>query len=931
MKNARVVETENSPQKSKQKSKQKSLSTSENTDIDPLSMMLTESCGDPLTSMMSNMDIKSSKPMLERASIHRGSIKKWDEKSAEILKSCTLTGKIRFNVNIMDDSDAQTAGEEVGVSLEKARHRLEELEKRAKSSALTEEYSQTEYVDMIDELKIQIREAWEGNERVNSLKRAIQCAKMLGSTNVPQFYPSMFVLISGVLDSFGDLVFTRMKARSEEDDFTHEDVCLEAKETCRNWFYKIACIRELLPRVYIEMALRCYRFLTSDKDYLAIITRISHILRGIGDPMVALYARVYLSRVAHSQQLDRSDPTISSIDDYIFSIGEFKQKKIQNIAKSAGITFDEFMYSHGLEMLLHYSAEFMTKKQFSTIMKRYSTISGESSVLVPIIRGMPPKFMDLNAMKFVHLIKESKMCDRDERKVDEAYPFDTSHVRFLDHPPPKDLRIPVLNEAWKVIKSEKSFARYTYTYMAVLVEHYSEREVLILLKDLVKHANQVENKDIEDNLEAIESTVESVVKNASDFGMILTSEHFMAVMDLFKSDKKTTLCKSMLTHFCTTSGTTSDPVVIHTVFDLARNLHDSVDLLSTVEERETMANLICKFMEKVDFGRDLEQQLNVYVDCRSGFANLDSVNVYVFKIEIFTYLFFRTKFRRHNRKTAAFTKACLAYCHVTIPTIDSFALINQCLPQMETMLKEAINLIGDAPAIDYIPNYSRLGTKQNTEGWMISYISSLLSLLVVIPGNPDPKKGAFFIFKGLLKAVQKYPWVLSQGGKTDVYVFISISIFFFVRNFRLPYHVPGVSSNDVLYGTSDREYIKQANIYINDLFDDVCREQLPKLIVGGQEEKLTKIGMRMAISLLNQILASVDITPKTAKYATKLLKLVAKNKTDPETSEYIYFANTVEYLHKMSTVAEREKSTTVKEIISLHLSAVSCLDETKRK
>lgn len=88
------------------------------------------------------------------------------------------------------------------------------------------------------------------------------------------------------------------------DNFTAEMVPEPAKETCQNWFYKIASIRELLPRFYVEVAiLRCYNFLDRTEIERSLV-RLTAICRGIGDPLVAIYARCYLCRVGLTLSTD---------------------------------------------------------------------------------------------------------------------------------------------------------------------------------------------------------------------------------------------------------------------------------------------------------------------------------------------------------------------------------------------------------------------------------------------------------------------------------------------------------------------------------------------------------------------------------------------------------------------------------------------------
>ena len=78
------------------------------------------------------------------------------------------------------------------------------------------------------------------------------------------------------MDQFGALVYGRMKSLTKlhsggkiviDDDMNEQnfDFSLipdKVQEICMNWFLKSACIREVLPRIYLELCLvQCHKFM----------------------------------------------------------------------------------------------------------------------------------------------------------------------------------------------------------------------------------------------------------------------------------------------------------------------------------------------------------------------------------------------------------------------------------------------------------------------------------------------------------------------------------------------------------------------------------------------------------------------------------------------------------------------------------------------
>jgi hypothetical protein len=266
-------------------------------------------------------------------------------------------------------------------------------------------------------------------------------------------------------------------------------------------------------------------------------------------------------------------------------------------------------------------------------------------------------------------------------------------------------------------------------------------------------------------------------------------------------------------------------VLINTLFDLCRTIHDSVDCLSPTTEIAHIANLLGSFIQKINFGKDLEQQLNFYVDCRAAFCNIDQIKDHlVCCVARLAMRAFQIMKGKHSKKTATFVKACLAYCHITIPSLsDAFrklelllmcaqiSVVNTCLPQTDTFLKAAITILPEMPS-----HYEVDGKRVHFEERLCSHLSTLLATLVIIPGTPGaraglhvselsdvnnlvislvghPDHGPFYIIQGLVNAMPRFPWQAGTGVQTRVYTNM-LALLCTLAQKKFPYHVVGTTA-----------------------------------------------------------------------------------------------------------------------------------------
>lgn len=334
----------------------------------------------------------------------------------------------------------------------------------------------------------------------------------------------------------------------------------------------------------------------------------------------------------------------------------------------------------------------------------------------------------------------------------------------------------------------------------------------------------------------------SILTKINNYSNILNVDNFLYLLENFDADIKLNICHAILEQIINSSGKISDPYLAFSLLKIGKYIHDSVQEYSSEKvakttRRREVANLLMSFIKKVDFGVDYENHLNFLTEARGNYSDLDEVVelliLEVQRICIHTYKVVKGK---HNKKTLRFCKVCIAYCQITIPGLKSLysqikhllwtsqiALTNNLISECDSLIKNLLTIISKI-LNEELPNRK---INRSEIDFLCTFMKNLVSFLIIVPSNPE---SPYQLINGIMNIFsQEQPGSLvssmySSKMKIKLTTYINLINYFSTQlQFKLPYHVFNVDSNDEIF-TSDEGFKTEGHTLLETILQDILND-----------------------------------------------------------------------------------------------------------
>ncbi|RZB67047.1 UPF0505 protein C16orf62 isoform C [Glycine soja] len=539
-----------------------------------------------------------------------------------------------------------------------------------------------EYVSRLHELKDEITRSWLAEDRVTSLKLSIKVAKLLMDTSVFEFYPTLFVLVTDIMDMLGNLVWQRIKRKAEfsedgalrcnlAENFQARDICADAKETCYNWFNKIGAVQELLPRIYLELAiLPCWRFLLEQP--LDSLRRLVMMIRGLGDPVASAYCRLYMAHCAQKLPSHDIGYLVTCVNDIrvvlmqILSANERTHKNVK-LNKKLQVSLME----PTIEYIMKCIFTGLSQRQVNEVLSEFGlmknqqdlgSVSCVSIILHHLLKELPIEVVSSNVVQILHLIEFSK-----DNSFDQHMNYRLLGFRLYERKSPVDIVDAVLDKVIQVIALYDSLDEYLKVvdaYTDLILQNQMDNHLKIILEGISK---RTWNKGVtEDEMPSLQSLVVKLLSHFKHLEDVFSLDQFPEILDVMYGKSQDVVFLHIL-NMATRNGRISDPTSIQLLFEISLALHNNIEFMNMKDDDGQVACSIARFVHMVDYGTEMEHHLAFLVDCRGAFGRLNELK----ETLVHSSNSLAIQALKCAKKHLNFVKSCVTFSEVTIPSISA--------------------------------------------------------------------------------------------------------------------------------------------------------------------------------------------------------------------------------------------------------------------
>ena len=449
---------------------------------------------------------------------------------------------------------------------------------------------------------------WAADDRVEALKIIIQALKSLSDTTSVRFYPAKFFLVLDMLAAFVDLVEARLTALEPED----------AHEVAKNWLYKISSIREMVPRFFLETAFTRFDEFYSDFKDDSTFERLSETIRGMGNPMLAVYSRMFLSRASTLSSGLEQDTQKTHHDEINIVLSSLRREKPKTFEK---ITFEDYIaiLKPGLSWSTFLVTRVHSDPSVLEMMKELSYPSPECSALMLecFLLHISGDFTSANTR---FLLERCQLA----ASADIIAGLGRALLRSQSGLERKE---EIITTGWAALTGLTSLHQYlacAAVWLEFAASHFQNREINKLLGLVIKRINKDRKEEenipplFNDHLRDILTKV--VRRKAPRVTAVLRMQNFFSLFSLItREEVKAVTAKEVLEQLVSEDIEPSDESLVHDVLlSLSSVLAGSVTALTSRDETRQVSGLIVTAVVRCSLMPDINKHLSFLTNLRSG-------------------------------------------------------------------------------------------------------------------------------------------------------------------------------------------------------------------------------------------------------------------------------------------------------------------------